>query len=135
MREQGVVVGVEGRYATVRVNKKDECSKCGMCLFPKGADSIEFKAFNKENAKIDDKVVIERQKDGKLLGAILVFLIPLILIGVCVLVGYLVLNSEISILIMSVSLILIWFIVLSLIDKRLKNAMGYMPVIVSIDKE
>ena len=47
MVEQGVVTAVKGNRATVRVDKKDECSKCGMCLFPKGASSIDLL----ENAK------------------------------------------------------------------------------------
>ena len=38
MRESALVIKTEGEYATVSIDKKDECSKCGMCAFPKGAD-------------------------------------------------------------------------------------------------
>ena len=39
MREKGVVTAVNGNFATVRVDKKSECDKCGLCLFPKGASA------------------------------------------------------------------------------------------------
>ena len=132
MREQGVVVEVKKSTATVRIDKKDECSKCGMCIFPKGASSVDFDADNKLGATVGQTVVIDTEKDGKLLGALLVFLVPLLLIGISVLIGLMIIESELSVLALSVALIVVWFAILSLIDKKLKKTVSFRPQIVEI---
>ena len=109
MRETGTVTKVKANRATVKVDKKDECSKCGMCLFPKGASSVEFIADNPLSADVGDTVVIERKESGKLLGAILAFLVPLILIGISVFLAYVVVKKEIWVLIFSVIFIFLWY--------------------------
>ena len=119
MREIAQVIKTETGYATVSVNKKDECSKCGMCAFPKGADKIELRAKNSLNAKVGDKVLIERQEGGKLSGALLVFFVPLLLIGIATLLAYTVLQSEMWVLWLSVIFIAVWFVILAIIDKKL----------------
>ena len=132
MKEFGIVTAVDKNRATVKVDKKDECSKCGMCLFPKGANAVEFNAKNDLDAKVGDKVLIETEKDGKLIGAILAFLVPLILIGISALIGYLVIKSEIWILILSLVLIIAWYVVLSLIDKKIGKTVSFSPKIIKI---
>ena len=132
MKGFGIVTAVDKNRATVKVDKKDECSKCGMCLFPKGANAVEFNAKNDLDAKVGDKVLIETEKDGKLIGAILAFLVPLILIGVSALIGYLVIKSEIWILILSLVLIIAWYVVLSLIDKKIGKTVSFSPKIIKI---
>ncbi|MBO7344798.1 MAG: SoxR reducing system RseC family protein [Clostridia bacterium] len=132
MREIGRVTEIDGKSAIVRVDKKDECSKCGMCLFPKNANYVDFPAENSLKAKVNDLVEIETDKDAKLLGAILVFLIPLILIGLSALLTYLFKISELWTLIFSVIFIILWYTILAVIDKRLKNKSGFCPRIVSI---
>ena len=74
MQEIGKVSKTEGKYAIVKVQKKDECSKCGMCLFPKNASEIEFRAKNTLLAKENDDVLINTYNErGKLVGMLLVF--------------------------------------------------------------
>lgn len=132
MKEFGIVTAVDKNRATVKVDKKDECSKCGMCLFPNGANAVEFNAKNDLDAKVGDKVLIETEKDGKLIGAILAFLVPLILIGISAIIGYLVIKSEIWILILSLVLIIAWYMVLSLIDKKIGKTVSFSPKIIKI---
>lgn len=135
MQETGVVTAIKGEKATVKIDKKDECSKCGMCLFPQNSSSIEFEADNKIGAKVGDTVTFIREADGKLLGALLVFLVPLILIGVSALLTYLVIKVEIYMLVISLPAVVIWFFILSLIDKKLKKTSNFRSVIISVDKE
>ena len=130
MREIGVVTKIDGKYASVKVGKKDECSKCGMCLFPKNADSIEFRAKNELSSKVNDEVIIESKKDGKLLGSILVFLVPIVLIGISAIISYLIIKSEIWFLLLSVILVVLWYTILAFIDKKLKKSANYGFVIV-----
>ncbi len=135
MREQGIVTAVEKKVASVRIDKKSECEKCGMCLFPQGATNTELKVQNNLNAQVGDKVTIETVKDAKFLGALLVFLIPLVLIAIAVVLGVVVLQNELYVLLISVVLIAIWFSILAVIDKKLKKSKGFIPIIVSIDEQ
>ena len=132
MTEQGVVTAIDGKIATVEVDKKDQCSKCGMCLFPQNANSVDFQVVNTEDAKVGDTVIFETSHDGKFLGAILVFLIPLILIGVAALINHFFINIEIWVLILSVIFIVLWYTILAVIDKKLKNSLNFSPTVVRI---
>ncbi|MBE5734217.1 MAG: hypothetical protein E7347_04100 [Clostridiales bacterium] len=135
MRESGIITQINGENATVKVDKRDECSKCGMCLFPKGASSIEFNAKNPLNAKVGDTVIIENQKDAKLFGAVLVFLVPLLLIALSAVITYVFIKNEIWMLILSVIFIVLWYTILAVIDKKLKNSLKYCSVIVEIKEK
>ena len=132
MQEIGKVVEVKGESATVNVEKKAECEKCGMCLFSKSANSITFSCNNELNAKAGDDVLIERAESGKFLGVLLVFLVPLLLIGVAGLITYLFIGRGIFVLSISIILIVIWYAILATIDKKLKNSNRFKSKIVAI---
>ena len=135
MKEEGQVKSVKKNFAVVSVSKKDECSKCGMCLFQNGADSVDFNAENSLDAKVGDKVIIQTAETTKFLGIMLVFLVPLILIGISALINYLLIKNEIWILILSVILIVLWYTILALIDKKLAKTKKFATRIVEIIKE
>lgn len=133
MQEIGKVSKIEGKYAIVKVQKKDECSKCGMCLFPKNASEIEFRAKNTLSAKENDDVLINTSNErGKLVGMLLVFLVPLLLIGIAVLIEKLFIKNEIFILPISIGLIVVWFFMLSFIDKKIAKNDKYVCEIIKI---
>ena len=132
MREKGLVTSVKGNFATVRVDKKSECDKCGLCLFPKGASAAEFSALNTPKAKEGDTVIIETSGKASLISVLLVFLVPLILIGIAVLIGMFILNSEIWIPLISVILIVLWYTILAVTDKKFKNKTKFFAEIVEI---
>lgn len=135
MKEVGLVVGEKNGRALVKVSKKDECSKCGMCLFSEGADSTVFEAENPVNAKESDKVIIDVKGKGKLLASFLIFVVPLLIIGLSAIISLLIIKKEIWMLILSVFFIGLWYTLLGAIDKSLKNRSGYLPVIEKIIKE
>ena len=136
MREIAKVIKTENGYATVSMDKKEECSKCGMCAFPKNANTIELKAKNQANAEVGDTVLIDRKTDGKLSGITLAFLVPLLLVGVSIALTYVLELKELWILAFSVGAIAIWYAVLSLIDKKLSNSDKFLATILEIvDKE
>lgn len=135
MKEVGEVIKVKKNFATVSVKKKDECSKCGMCLFSQGADSTEFNAENHLNAVVGDKVVIETSEKTRLIGVLLVFLVPLLLIGLTIGANYLFIFSDIWTAGISVFLVVLWYTILALIDKRLAKRMKYATQIIEIVKE
>ena len=132
MREVGKVINTENGFATVSIDKKEECSKCGLCAFPKNANTIEFRANNKLDAKVDDTVVIERKTDGKLNGIFLAFLVPLLFVGISILISYLMELNELWILVFSAVSIAIWYSLLSVIDKKLSKNEKFLANIVEI---
>lgn len=135
MIESGVVVKTEKNTAFVKVEKKDECSKCGMCLFPKNANSIELSVMNSKGAQVGDKVIISTSEKAKLLGVLLVFLVPLILIGIAITLSLIFLKNEIIALVLSIGLVIIWNIILSKIDNKIKGQKTFRSEITEIIKE
>ena len=132
MIETGIVEKTNGKYATVKVNKKDECSKCGLCLFPKNADSITFRSLNSVNAKAGDKVTIKTSEKAKISGVFLAFGIPLILIILAIGIGYLLQQSELIILLSCIIPVVLWFLVLAFIDNKLKKLKTFSTEIIEI---
>ena len=134
MREKGVVTEINKNYAVVSVDKKEECAGCGLCLFKDGTNKTEFYAKNVSGAEVGDEVVLERSEKGRFYGAILAFLIPLLLIGVAVAINYLFIKQEIWTLVLSLIFIVVWFILLFFIDKKLKNFGAFRSEIVEVIK-
>lgn len=132
MREMGVVTEINGKTTVVSVDKKDECSRCGLCLFKEGTNKAEFFVRSEADVSVGDTVEIEGSEKGKLVGAILVFLVPLLLIGVAVALNYLFIKSEIWILVLSVITIALWYMTLAFLDKRLKLSGTFNARIVSL---
>ena len=135
MREVGKVIKADNGYVTVSIDKKEECSKCGLCAFPKNANTIEFLSKNTVNAQVGDTVVIERKTDGKLGGITLVFLVPLLLIALSTLITYTLIGKEIWILILSAISLTIWYAVLNKIDKKLSKNDKFLANIVEIENQ
>ena len=119
MQEIAKVESTKNQTATLILDKKDECSKCGMCLFPKGAQVIKIEAQNGLGAKEGDTVIIERTEAGKLTAFTLVFLVPLLLILLSSLIALEVMQKELWSLWLSLISCTFWFIILSVIDKWL----------------
>lgn len=135
MTERGQVTKVKGKSATVKVDKKDECSSCGMCLFPKNATFVEFNANNDIGANVGDSVTIETAERTKLLGIILVFLVPLLLIGIMALINYTLIFSDIWFLVGSVIFVVLWYTILAIIDKKLPKQKSFATKIISINEK
>ena len=132
MQEVAKVISVDGQTAKVSVDKKDECSKCGMCIFPKNAKALEFEVNNSIGAKQGDTVLMEIQESGKLTALILVFLVPILLILVSFVLAEYVIHSEMWILWLSLISVALWFCVLPIIDKQLKKTSKYSKEIIQI---
>ena len=135
MKEIAKVVKTEGEYATVSMEKKPQCEKCGMCVFPKDAKNVQVFAINTARAKPNDKVVIELKESGKLLGILLVFIVPLLLIGLSFLLNAVLIGNELITLFVCVGLIIVWYVLLSRIDKKLKSTKKFGSEIVAVIEE
>ena len=78
MKETGVVTEIRGKTSVVSVDKKDECSRCGLCLFKEGTNKTEFFVKSEDGVNVGDTVEIERSESGKFTGVILAFFVPLL---------------------------------------------------------
>ena len=132
MRERGVVTEIRGNTFVVSVNKKDECSRCGLCLFKDGADKTEFYVNSEKGVSVGDTVEIERSERGRFSGVMLAFFVPLLLIGLAVAINYLFIKNEIWILVLSVFFIALWYALLAVLDKRFKTSAVFNARIVSV---
>lgn len=132
MRERGVVTEIRGKTSVVSVDKKDECSRCGLCLFKEGTNKTEFFVKSEDGVNVGDTVEIERSESGKFSGVILAFFVPLLLIGLAVAINYLFIKSEIWILVLSIVFIAVWYVILAFLDKRLKTSAVFNARIVSV---
>ena len=135
MTEKATVVKTDKTGAVVRLDKRAECDKCGLCAFPKNAGSIEMHAFNNAGANAGDEVIVERSEKGRFLGAILVFLVPLLLIGAASVIALLAIKQDIWVLFLSIIFLAAWFAVLAALDKKLGRIKGFAPVIVKIEQK
>ena len=135
MKEIAKVKSLYGNNAIVTIDKKDACSKCGLCVFPKNASEIEVFASNSVKAKEGDLVMVDRKEDGKFLASVLVFLVPILLILLSTALAYLVMEKEIWTLYFSLIFIVLWYLSLYFIDKRLKKSKKFATEIIQIINE
>ncbi len=132
MKDYGTVIQLNNDRAIVSVKRRDECSKCGMCIFPKNADSIEFDAKNPIGAKVGDKVILQKAEGGKFLSAVLVFLVPVLLVALSAILGVFVIKNELWTALIGILAIILWYFILSFIDKAIKKRGKLSPVIIEI---
>lgn len=134
MTESGIVVKNENGIV-VKVDKKTECSKCGMCAFPKNASHIDLKATSEIAVNVGDEVTVETSEGLRFLSALLVFGAPLVLIGACALIGLLVFKSDIITLISAVVITALYFVVLHFIDKKILKNKKFTTKIIAVTKK
>ena len=82
--EQGLVIEVIKDVAKIKVGRHNDCKNCGACP---GEDSVIISANNKVGAKPGQRVVFEVKEENVLMGAFVVFVLPLIAVFVGALLG------------------------------------------------
>ncbi|MBQ7653266.1 MAG: SoxR reducing system RseC family protein [Clostridia bacterium] len=86
MLEIGVVEKItdNGKTAKIVFPRRTECDKCGMCMKHKDEMKVSISVKNTLNASVGDRVSVG-MKDGFVLrAAFIVYVIPVILIGLTV---------------------------------------------------
>ena len=86
MREEGTVVGVEGERVRVRLRAGPQCGSCCACAAMGGGER-ELEVAADEPPAVGSRVVVEISAPNAVLGAVLVFVVPLIGLVGGVLVG------------------------------------------------
>ncbi len=76
VREEGTVVGVEGRLARVRMKPGPECGKCCACSALGGGDR-ELEIESDLPLQVGSRVAVEIPRGNPWLSALLLFVLPL----------------------------------------------------------
>ncbi len=132
MIESGEVVKTEKNYAVVRIDRKAECARCGLCGMKKNESHVECKAKNEAAAAEGDTVLIKTDGSATLISSLLVFVMPLILLAAELAVCYVLNVEELWILIICIGTLAAWFCILALIDRKFASIRGFSPTIVRI---
>lgn len=82
---EGVVLEVNQEIATVKISRHSECSNCGACP---GDSAIILEAIDTVGSKTGQRVLIQSKETNMLLAAFLVYIFPLLAVGIGVAIGY-----------------------------------------------
>jgi positive regulator of sigma E activity len=134
MEEKGKVIKVSGGKATVRFERKAQCSKCGMCAFSPKSPYFDMELENSLGAGEGDTVTVSMPAGSVLLSSALVYLLPLLFTAAGLAVGFFAGGQNLAAL-LGLAMLAAGFAALSLIDRILKKG-GNIPIpkIVSVEK-
>ena len=133
-QEQGLVVDVREGIAQVKVGRHEECTGCGACP---SSQHVMVDAVNPLGAKPGQRVRFEMQEEHVLLGAFVVFIMPLIAAGVGGFLGWQIgmaqgMEETQSIVTGALFLFLISLLAVKLFDRRAARNQNLKPVIIEI---
>lgn len=132
MQETGKVTKLENGFAIVRIDRKAECEKCGVCGMKKDMRFVELSAENTLGAVEGDTVEVETGNGSRLLSVILAFLVPLLLIAAIIAIGYVFIKKDLIILALCLITLILWYTILAVIDKKIAKIRGFCPIITKI---
>lgn len=126
MTERGVVSKIKGNKATVQFERHSACDKCHMCAVTKDTMKVEVTLDNTLGANVGDFVEVEMGERYVLTAAAIVYVIPLVLIGVGIGVGTLI--NELAQVLMALGGLIIGFAIAILLDKFvIRKKKGFSP--------
>jgi len=134
--EEGVVIEVNGNLSEVRMGKHSDCKDCGACP---GSDSAIITADNRIGAKPGQRVSVELQESNALIGAFVIFVLPLVFVFIGVIAGkelggFLGINELISECIGGVAFFVAAIVLVRLFDNFVAKKGKSIPVILRISK-
>ena len=117
MVTEATVISVSGEFAVVESHRKaacDGCHKnaeggCSICTLAGGDATVRLKVKNKSGARVGDRVVVSTESRRVLGYAWLVFLMPIVLAGVCYSVGFKIWQDEMAAVLASIGGMVISF--------------------------
>ena len=131
MTERGVVSKIKGGKATVQFERHSACDKCHMCAVTKDTMKVEVTLDNTLGANVGDFVEVEMGERYVLTAAAIVYVIPLVLIGVGIGLGTLI--NELAQVLMGLGGLVIGFVIAILLDKLvIRKKKGFAPRMKSI---
>lgn len=133
MIEKGVIVKIKGDKATVQFDRKSACDKCHMCAVTKDSMKVQVVVKNTLNLNVGDYVAVEMGKRFVLTAAFIVYIIPLVLVGIGIGIGSVI--SEMWQAILALIGLVGGFVISVVLDRVLRKKKGFVPVMVDIPIE
>ncbi|MDF9406873.1 SoxR reducing system RseC family protein [Pelotomaculum isophthalicicum JI] len=133
---EGIVMAIDGKIAKVRASRHSDCDSCGACP---GDKATVMDVYNRADAKVGQRVVIEIPEANMLKAAFVVYMLPLLttfmgyLIGVWISqkYGFPALLTEVS---ASVAAFVLTLLYIKFFDRSMTK-IKMMPVITEILSE
>ena len=88
MKQTGVVIGIEGDKAKIKMQRHTACGDCGACQVSKSQLNVTLEAENHVGAVKGDFVEVDMETMDFLSAVILVYLFPLIAMVIGIFAGY-----------------------------------------------
>jgi sigma-E factor negative regulatory protein RseC len=82
--EEGLVIDALGEIAKIKVGRHNECSSCGACP---GDNTMVMNVRNCAGARPGQRVAFEVKETNMLKSAFIVFILPLVAVGLGVITG------------------------------------------------
>lgn len=82
---EGVVIESNGETAKVRCSIHSDCENCGLC---QGSNAMIIEVTDEIGAQVGEQVLIESKETNMLLAAFMMFVLPLLAVGLGVYLGY-----------------------------------------------
>lgn len=82
---EGVVIETTGETAKVRCSIHSDCENCGVCP---GSNAMIIDVSDQVGAQVGQQVLIESKETNMLLAAFMIFVLPLLAVGLGVFLGY-----------------------------------------------
>ena len=133
MIEKGVIVKIKGDKATVQFDRKSACDKCHMCAVTKDSMKVQVVVKNTLNLNVGDYAAVEMGKRFVLTAAFIVYIIPLVLVGIGIGIGSVI--SEMWQAILALIGLVGGFVISVVLDRVLRKKKGFVPVMVDIPIE
>ncbi len=82
---EGIVIESIGETAKVRCSIHSDCENCGVCP---GSNAMIIDVTDEVGAKVGERVLIESKETNMLRAAFMIFMLPLLAIGLGIFLGY-----------------------------------------------
>jgi sigma-E factor negative regulatory protein RseC len=88
MKQTGVVIGIEGDKAKIKMQRHTACGDCGACQVSSNQLNVTLEAQNPVGAAAGDFVEVDMETMDFLSAVILVYLLPLVALVAGIFAGY-----------------------------------------------
>ena len=131
MREEGTVVGIEGRVARVRMKPGPQCGRCCACS-ALGGGGLELEIESGLPLKVGSRVAVEIPRGNPWLSALLLFVCPLADMVVAMLISSQLGLSDIGAAAVGFGALVASFAVAAVVDRKLVRPRQGPPTIVEV---
>ena len=128
MEHTGVVESCDGQMVLVRIEQQAVCASChakGACSVAEKEDKIIEVFYSKNDIKKGDKVLLIGQSSLGLYAVLLAYVLPFLLILVTLFIASVFTDNELLSGTISLSVVLPYYVVLSMNKKRLKKKFSF----------